>query len=331
MVVPPSPYGPHMKPDLLVAGPMFPATLERLDREFTTHKYWLAQDKAAFLAGIKDKVRVVATTAFAGVPREMMDALPKLELVAYFTVGYDQIDMAEVKRRKIVLTNTPGAMADAVVELTFGLMVAAARRVIPGDRFVREGKWLTSGFPLAQQVIGKRIGILGMGRIGRDIAKMAEAWKMPVAYHSRRRADDLPYTYCASTLELAKQCDFLVAIVPGGPETRHIINEAVMKALGPQGVLVNVARGSVVDEQALLRCLSDGSLGAAALDVFDEEPRVPEGFFKLENVVLQPHVGSATHDTRRAMGDLMIDNIAAFFAGKPLLTPVAETLASGKA
>jgi len=311
-----------MKPDVLIAGPLYQPTLAALDREFTTHKLWLAPDRKAFLAGCADRVRGVATSGFIGADAALIDALPKLEIISCFGVGYDAVDVDAATRRGVIVTNTPGVLNDAVADLTLGLIIAAARRIPQGDRFVREGKWLRQGLPLAQHVTGKRLGIIGMGRIGQAIAKRAAGFDLKVAYHSRRRVEGSPHTYYERLVDLASNSDFLVAILPGGKETWHIVNEEVMRALGPKGILVNVARGSVVDEAALVKCLREGALGGAALDVFEDEPRVPEALLAMDNVVLQPHVGSATHETRTAMGQLTVDNLIAHFAGKPPLTPV---------
>ncbi len=311
-----------MKTDILVAGPFYQAQLERLDREFSTHKLWQAADRAAFLKECAGKVRGIATTGFHGATAELMDALPKTEIISCFGVGVDAIDLKAAAARKIIVTNTPEVLNDDVADLALALMLMASRRLGVGDRFVRDGKWLKGAQPLASKVSGKRLGILGLGRIGQAIAKRAEAFDMPIAYHNRKRVDGVQYRYYGDLAELAKESDFLVVICPGGAATRHIVNEKVMRALGPQGVLVNVARGSVVDESALVKCLQDGSLGSAGLDVFEDEPRVPEALLAMEQVVLAPHVGSATHETRNAMGRLTVDNLLAHFAGKPVLTPV---------
>jgi len=203
-----------------------------------------------------------------------------------------------------------------------GLTLATLRRMSLGDRYVRAGSWLKGALPLAQKVGGKTMGILGYGRIGKAIAKRAEAFGMHIVYHGRKPQADVAHKYYPKLADMAHDCDVLMVICPGGPATFHIVNAEVLKALGPEGTLINVARGSVVDEQALVKALTDGTLGAAGLDVFENEPRVPEALFALDQVVLQPHVGSATHETRKAMGDLTVDNLRAHFAGKPVLTPV---------
>jgi lactate dehydrogenase-like 2-hydroxyacid dehydrogenase len=311
-----------MKTDILVAGPFYPPQLERLDREFNTHKVWLAQDRAEFLAEHADKIRGIATTGFYGATAQLMDALPKVEIISCFGVGVDAIDLKAAAARKIIVTNTPEVLNDDVADLALALMLMASRRLAVGDRFVRDGKWLKGTQPLARKMSGKRLGILGLGRIGKAIAKRAEAFDMPIAYHNRKAVEGAGYRYYADLAELARNSDFLVVICPGGAATRHLVDENVMKALGPEGVLVNVARGSVVDEAALVKCLQDGTLGGAGLDVFEDEPRASEALFAMEQVVLAPHVGSATHETRNEMGRLTVDNLLAHFAGKPVLTPV---------
>jgi lactate dehydrogenase-like 2-hydroxyacid dehydrogenase len=311
-----------VKPEILIAGPFYQPQLERLEREFTAYRLWEAKDRDAFVRSRADRIRGIATTGFVGADAALMDALPKLEIISCFGVGVDAIDLPAAAQRKIIVTNTPEVLNDDVADLALALMLAASRRIAAGDRFVREGRWLKGAMPLAVKLSGKRLGILGLGRIGRAIAKRAEAFDMAIAYHSRKPVAGVPYRYHADLVSLARDSDFLVAICPGGPATRHIVNEAVMRALGPKGILVNVARGSVVDEPALVKCLREGALGGAGLDVFEAEPKVPETLFAMDNVVLAPHVGSATHETRNEMGRLTVDNLIAHFAGKPVLTPV---------
>jgi lactate dehydrogenase-like 2-hydroxyacid dehydrogenase len=308
--------------EILSVSNMYAPCMERLEREFTVHRMWTAADREQRLAEVAPRIRGVQTSGFHGLSASLVDALPALEIVSCFGVGVDAIDFDATRRRGIIVTNTPDVLNDCVADLALGLMIAGARRIPQGDAYTRAGKWLQGTLPLAMKVSGKRLGILGLGRIGNAIARRAAAFDMQIAYHSRRPVAGSPYRYYDRLVDLAAGSDFLVVIAPGGKETFHIVDEAVMRALGPQGVLVNVARGSLVDEHALLRVLREGALGAAALDVFEDEPKVPEGFFALDNVVLQPHVGSATHETRRAMGDLTVDNLIAHFAGQPVLTPV---------
>jgi hydroxypyruvate reductase len=311
-----------MKPEILsvanIPGFDFPA----MEARFTVHKLWQAPDREKLLAEVAPRVRGIQATGTAAVEATLIERLPKLEIIACCGVGYDGIDVAAARRRKIPVTNTPDVLNDCVADVAMGLLIDASRGIARGDRFVRAGKWLKGGLPLATRVSGKRLGIVGMGRIGRIIARRASGFDMRIAYHARHPVQDVPFTYHAQLVDLAKDSDYLVVIVPGGKETYHLVNEPVMRALGPQGILVNVARGTVVDEAAMVKCLADGSLGGAALDVFEQEPKVPEALWTMDNVVLAPHIGSATRETRAAMCKLTIDNLVAHFAGKPLLTPV---------
>ncbi len=312
-----------MKPDVLIAVPIFPATMEALDRHFTLHRLFDAADRPAFLAQVADRVRAIVTSGGAGADAALIAALPKTEIIASFGVGYDAIDLGAARARGIAVTNTPDVLTDDVADLALGLIIDCARRISRGDRFVRAGKWLQGGLELGTALRGRKLGIVGLGRIGLATARRAEACGMMVAYHGPRAKPEAPYSYVADLVELARRSDFLVLTLPGGAGTRNRVNAEVLAALGPHGTLVNVARGSVVDETALLAALQSGALGAAALDVFADEPRVPPALLAMENVVLQPHVGSATQETRAAMGQLVIDNLAAHFAGQALPTRVA--------
>jgi lactate dehydrogenase-like 2-hydroxyacid dehydrogenase len=311
-----------MKVEILSVANMGGFPFDRLEREFAVHKLWQAGDQAKLLADVAPRIRGIQATGSAVVDAAMIDRLPKLEIIACCGVGYDGIDVAAAKRRRVVVTNTPDVLNDCVADVAMGLLIAAARGIAYGDRFVRAGKWLAGNLPLQTKVSGKRLGIVGMGRIGRVIAKRAAGFDMPIAYHTRRKVPDVPFRYYEKLVDLARDSDFLLLIVPGGQATSRLVNEEVLRALGPKGILVNVARGAVVDEAALVKCLQDGALGGAALDVFEDEPKVPEALWKMDNVVLVPHIGSATRETRAAMGNLTIDNLAAHFAGKPVLTPV---------
>ncbi len=312
-----------MKPDLVMVGPMMPHVMEALDQAFAMHRYWEANDKAALLAEVGPRVRAIATDGGLGASAEMMAAMPGLEIVSCYGVGYDAIDIGYAREHDVIVTNTPGVLNDCVADLALALMLAVFRRIPQADRYVRGGKWLQANHPLCRKFSGTKLGIIGLGRIGKTIARRAEAFDVEISYHGRHEQPDQPYRYYADLVEMARDVDTLCVITPGGAATRHMVNRAVMEALGPDGVLINVARGSVVDEAALVACLESGALGGAGLDVFEAEPQVPEALFAMDNVVLQPHMGSATHETRRAMGDLVVDNLAAHFAGKPALTPVA--------
>jgi lactate dehydrogenase-like 2-hydroxyacid dehydrogenase len=294
-----------------------------MERDFTVHKLWQTKDRAALIAEVGGRVRGIQTTGGHGADAGLMAGLPRLEIISCFGVGVDAVDLDAAKRRGVIVTNTPDVLNECVADLAMGLTLATLRRISLGDRFVRAGNWLKGGLPLAQKVGGKTMGILGYGRIGKAIAKRAEAFGMRIVYHGRKPQAGVAHKYYARLTEMARDCDVLMVICPGGPATQHMVNAEVLRALGPEGTLINVARGSVVDEQALVKALADGSLGAAGLDVFESEPKVPEALLGMDQVVLQPHVGSATHETRKAMGDLTVDNLRAHFSGKPVLTPVA--------
>jgi hydroxypyruvate reductase len=310
-----------MKNEIILMAPVYGATLEHLDRTYTMHRAWEAKDRDAFFAGLADRIDVVVTPGGRGMTAAEMRALPKLKLIACFAVGVDAVDVAAATSLGIKVTNTPDVLTDDVADLALALTLDATRRVSAGDRFVRSGAWLNGGFPLALSLKGKTMGVVGMGRIGQAIAKRAEAFGLRIAYQGPRDKH-LAFKYYADPVELARDCDILVAACPGGPATRGIISTQVIEALGPEGIFVNIARGSVVDEPALVDALVNQRLAGAGLDVFADEPRVPEALLTLDHVVLQPHVGSATHPTRTAMGQLVIDNVAAWFAKQPLPTPV---------
>lgn len=312
-----------MKPDLVLMCRLYEPTQHVLESQYTVHHYFgEPSQKQAVIAKVADKAQAVATSGGRGMSATEMDLFPRLKIITCFGVGVDAIDLAAAKARGIAVTNTPDVLTDCVADLAMGLLLATVRRIALADRYVREGRWLKAAMPLTGKVTGARLGIVGLGRIGRAIAKRAEGFDLRVSYQGRNRQPDVPYAYYNDPAELAANVDFLIAACPGGEATRGIISEKVLTALGPNGVFVNIARGSVVDEPAMVRLLQQGKLGGAGLDVFADEPRVPEALLTLDNVVLQPHQASATHATRTAMGQLVIDNLAAFFSGKPLVTPV---------
>ncbi len=308
------------RPTLLLTGPIMESVVERqLAGRFT-------------LASLADldrldaaTVRAIATRGGRPVDAALMSRLPALEIVANFGVGYDTVDAVAAAARGVTVTHTPDVLNEEVADLAMGLLLAAVRRLPQADRFVRAGGWLKGAFPLTATLRGRTVGLVGMGRIGRAIAHRLEAFGVGLAYHSRRPVPEVAYPHYPDLTAMAAAVDTLVVIVPGGPATRNMVDAGVLAALGPQGVLVNVARGSVVDEGALLAALEAGTILAAGLDVFADEPRVPEAFFALENVVLLPHVGSATTFTREAMGQLVVDNLFSWLDGKGPLTPVPET------
>jgi lactate dehydrogenase-like 2-hydroxyacid dehydrogenase len=308
-----------MPVDILQTHKLHKPCEEELQRKYTVHKLHEAPDKAALLAGVAKHVRGIAGS---DVNAALMDKLPKLEIIANFGVGYDSVDTKAAKDRNIRVTNTPDVLNDAMAEITIGLMVCLARRLPQADRFVREGRWTAGGFPLQSELNGKTLGILGLGRIGKEIARRASAMRMRVVYHGRHKQLDEPYIYYDKLVDMARDSDWLLVIAPGGKETKGIVSREVLAALGPKGYFVNMARGSLVDEPALIEMLLQNKIAGAALDVFADEPKVPEALFKLDNVVLSPHQGSATHQTRDRMGRLVVANLDAHFAGEPLLSAV---------
>lgn len=311
-----------MKPEVLQICPLQPSVEAALSSAYTLHRYWEAADRPALLAARGPAIRGVATDGHYGIAPEILAALPALEMVASYGVGYDAIDTAACKARGVRVSNTPDVLNDAVAELAVGLMHALVRRIPQADAHVREGRWLDGTFPLTGELTGAHVGILGLGRIGKEIARRLQVSKMRVSYHGRHEQAFEPCVYYPDLVAMARDVDWLVAIAPGNAATKGIVSREVLTALGPQGAFVNVGRGSLVDEPAMVELLVSGGLGGAALDVFADEPRVPEALLGLPNVVLSPHQGSATEKTRAAMGDLVVRNLAAHFAGDPLPTPV---------
>ncbi|MFZ4289720.1 2-hydroxyacid dehydrogenase [Variovorax sp. HJSM1_2] len=309
------------KPDILVVAKLWPPLMEALQAEFTVHDRIHESDPAAF-AAIAPRIRGIQANGESKVPRALIDQLPALEVITVFGVGYDGVDVAAATERGIPVTNTPDVLTDDVADMGITLMLSIARRVPHADKYVRAGLWPSGPMPLARKVTGARLGIVGLGRIGQAIGKRAEGFGMSIAYTTRTQRTDTTYTYYPSATALAAEVDFLMVITPGGAATRGLINAEVLKALGPNGFLINVARGTVVDQPALIQALQNNVIAGAALDVFDGEPSVPEELRVLDNVVLTPHIASATWQTRRAMADLAFGNLQAHFNGKPLLTRV---------
>ena len=309
------------RPELLLAAPLMPFLVEQLREHYTLHDRTHVADPAAFTAAAP-RIRGVVANGEAKVPAELIARLPALEVISVFGVGYDGVDVAAAHARGVPVTNTPEVLNDDVADLAIGLLIAVARRIPQADRFVRANEWPAGPIALARKVSGGRLGIVGMGRIGQAIAQRAAAFGMDIAYTARSPRSAVSYTYHPDPVALAAAVDFLVVITPGGAGTRGLIDARVLQALGPEGYLVNVARGTVVDQPALIDALRDGVIAGAALDVFVGEPEVPEALRQLPNVVLTPHIGSGTKQTREAMGRLVFDNLQAHFAGRPLLTPV---------
>lgn len=310
--------------DVLAVSKLNPLYLQRLDGVFTVHDRAQDGDAAAF-AALAPRIRAIAASGESKVPAELIARLPALEIISVMGVGYDGVDTAAAKARGAMVTHTPNVLNDDVADLAIGLMLGAARQLPQADRWVRDGSWAARGpMPLARKMSGARIGIVGMGRIGQAIATRAAAFGMAIAYTARSAKPGLPYRYLPSAEALAAESEFLVVITPGGTATRKLIDAGVLAALGKKGILVNVARGSVVDEAALIDALEQGVIAGAGLDVFEDEPNVPERLRALPHVVLAPHIGSATTATRQAMADLAFANLDAHFAGRPVLTPVPE-------
>ncbi|KAF3519774.1 hypothetical protein DY000_02064388, partial [Brassica cretica] len=307
---------------VLMMCPMSSYLENELQKRFNLIRFWNFQEKSVFLETHRNSIGAVVGNASTGADAELINDLPKLEIISSFSVGIDKIDLGKCKEKGIRVTNTPDVLTEDVADVAISLILTLLRRLCECDRYVRSGKWKYGDFQLTTKFSGKSVGILGLGRIGTAIAKRAEAFSCPVSYYSRRVKPDLGYKYYPTVVELAQNSDILVVACPLTDETRHIVNRNVMDALGAKGVLINIGRGPHVDEQELVNALTEGRLGGAALDVFEQEPHVPEELFGLQNVVLLPHVGSGTVETENAMADLVVANLEAHFAGESLLTPV---------
>lgn len=311
------------KPGLLVVGELPDWDLEALSRRFTLHLLYKAPDRAALLREHGPSIRAISTKGEIGADGILMDACPNCEIIACYGVGVDAIDLAAARARGIPVTNTPDVLTEEVADLAIGLLLAAARRIPAGDAWVRSGSWARQGpMPLTTRVYGRRLGIVGLGRIGKAIARRAEGFGMPISYSARERKPEVPYTWYPTPAALAAQVDTLVVSAAGGAATRGLVDRAAIKALPQGAIFVNVARGTVVDEAALLDALRSGRLAAAGLDVFLNEPNIDPAFLDLPHVVLQPHAASGTVETRKAMGELMRANLEARMEGRPLLTEV---------
>ncbi len=311
-----------MQPDVVLVARMFAPTQEALEREFACHRLNEAPDRARFLRDIAPRARGLATYMGAGADAALMDALPKLEIIAHFGVGVDAIDLAAAKARGIIVTNTPDVLNECVADCAMALVLDTLRRFPQAEAHLRSGYWATRGaYPLTTALGGKTLGVLGLGRIGEAIAKRALAFGMKIRYHNRH-PKDVAYPYDASPVELARNSDVLLVATPGGAQTARIVNARVLDALGPEGYFVNIARGSVVDEPVLCRYLVERRIAGAGLDVYANEPQVPRELLALDNVVLLPHVASGTVETRTAMGNLQVENLRRHFAGGEILTRV---------
>ena len=320
------------KIDLLIYGPSKPIVDNGFSDQFVLHSFETKHDLERLNPAVAGKIRGAAVTynTVRG-DSATLSLFPKLEIVSTFGVGYDHIDTAYAREHNIVVTNTPDVLTEEVADIAMGLLIATLREFIKADRYLRSGLWVTQNFPLSVGSLrDRKVGMVGMGRIGQAIGRRLDAARVPVVYHSRNPAAGVSYKHYPDLIEMAKAVDTLVIIIPGGAATAKLINADVLKALGPRGVVINVARGSVVDEPALIAALKSGTILAAGLDVFDNEPNVPDELRAMQNVVLLPHIGSASVVTRNAMDQLVVDNLKTWFAGKPPLTPVAETPVKGR-
>ncbi len=309
------------KVPLLIANEFHSGTVNKLDTLFETHKLWLLSplNQRKLVEQLKPHCRTVATASWQTNP--LIYTLPKLELISCFGVGVDGIDFGITRSRGISVTNTPTVLNDAVADIAIALILATQRNLINADRYVRSHEWLKGPFPLSRSLAGQTLGILGLGNIGEDIARRAQAFKLNIAYHNRR-IKDLPFQYYPDIQSLCENVDILLCMLPGGPETENSINLDVFRALGPHSTFINVGRGSSVNEDDLIEALRSGTIASAGLDVYVNEPKVREELISMSNVVLFPHIGSATVETRTGMGDLVIDNLLAWKNGDPLKTPV---------
>jgi len=316
------------KPRILQVAPLSasPSADERLALDYDVFALWQHADREAALVAHGQGITALVTSAGVGADAALIDALPDLKVICNWGVGYDTVDIAHATKRGIQVSNTPDVLSDCVADMAWGLLIAGARQFSRGNTLVKSGEWPDKkglALPFGVRVNNKNLGIVGLGRIGLAIARRGLGFDMTVRYHNRRARSDVPYEYMASLVELAEWADFLVVATVGGADTRHLVNRNVLEALGPRGVIVNIARGSVIDEAALVDVLQTGKLGAAALDVFEREPQVPESLRQHENSFFMPHVGSASLETRMAMEELVLENLAVFFATGKVVTPVA--------
>ena len=308
--------------DLLQVSQIPPFLVERLEKEFTLHDYVNHADPDTLLDEVGPRIRGIVAGGMKGPDANLINRLEKLEIIASFSVGFDATDVVAAQARGVVVTHTPEVLTGDVADLAMTFILMAPRRISESERFLRDGKWLKGRMDLGTTVRGKRLGILGLGRIGRAVARRAEVFGLHIAYHDIKPMGDLSYRSYPTLLNLAAASDMLLVACEGGEATRGLVDAQVLDALGPDGYLINAARGTIVDQPALVAALRDGRIAGAALDVFDGKPEVPAELLGMENVVLTPHIASSTHETRRAMGDLVYDNLRAHFDGKPVLTPV---------
>ena len=312
-----------MKPEILVLVPIYAPTLAALEREYTVHKLWTAHDPDALVKEASGRVRGVVTMGSSGMSTSLIEGLPRLEIIGCMGTPHGTLDLALARGRGVVVTNTPDSITRDVADLAMGLIVAVMRRIVEADRFVRAGQWLSGLLPPGSGLGGKTCGIIGLGAIGRAIARRAEAFRMSVCYHGPRRKEDAAYAYYPDLLGLARESDCLVVACTSTPETRNLVNARILDALGPDGYLINIARGPIVDERALIAALREKRIAGAGLDVFWDEPKVPAELAGMEQVVLAPHIGSTTREVREERGRKLLANLRAHFAGQPVLNPLA--------
>jgi lactate dehydrogenase-like 2-hydroxyacid dehydrogenase len=315
------------KIDVLMLGPMMPLIAEGLAPGFQVHELWQAPDRDGLVAALAPRLRAM-TAIHAGHPYvdgAFMAQFPKLEIIASFGVGYDHVDAAWAGRHGVVVTNTPDVLTEEVADTALGLLIATVRELPQAERYLRAGKWLDEPYRLSPTLRDRTVGIAGLGRIGKAIARRLDAFSVPVVYFGRHQQPGVPYRHYAGLIEMARAVDVLMVVIPGGPDTAALINATVLDALGPNGILINIARGSVVDEPALIAALQEGRIQSAGLDVYPDEPKVAPELMAMDQVVLLPHVGSASVYTRNAMGQLVVDNLIAWAAGGAPLTPVPQT------
>ncbi len=315
------------KRHVLATGPLMRLVMQQLDTAYTVHRLWETDDPDALLADVGDKIEAIAVGPHTPVDEALMSRLPNLKIVSNFGVGYDTVDAAWAGRNGIYVSNTPDVLTEEVADTTLGLLLMTVRRLSESERYLRAGRWASEGpFPLTPASLrDRRVGIIGLGRIGKAIARRLDAFRVPIVYHGRSEQADVAYGYYPNLVEMARDVDILVAVIPGSADTQGLVDATVFDALGPDGIFINIGRGSIVDEPAMIAALKDGRIHSAGLDVFADEPNVPQKLIDMEHVVLLPHVGSASIHTRNQMGQLVVDNIHSYFeTGRPI-TPVAET------
>ena len=313
--------------DVLMVGPVMPLIEEGIGRAFNLHKLWDAPDREGLIARLAPRLRAMAAGGGKHPPMDaaFLGRFPKLEIVSSFGVGYDHVDAKWAAAHGIIVTNTPDVLTEEVADTALGLLLCTVRELPQAERYLRAGRWAEGDYRLTPATLRNRtVGIVGLGRIGKAIARRLDAFAVPVVYHGRTKQPGVRYRHYADLIDMARDVDVLMIVTPGGPATRNMIDAEVLEALGPEGILINIARGSVVGEPALIAALKSGKILSAGLDVFANEPHVPAELLALENVVLLPHVGSASVYTRDAMGQLVVDNLLAWAAGKAPLTPVPE-------